>query len=191
MMVGVAALALGPSAHAHNSKTTAVDELCSAIRHEFVEAEPRYFSGPNPWVGLNKLPDEYPDAALATVYSEGSRVVWVILQMAGPGNAWFETTNYFFDGTGLVRKRERHFEQPDANVAISEDTYFEERKVIKASYHHGTLRKGKEDWDNLYDPRAPDYTSTGDLPVSFVQENFKQLTQMRILSGLRTDRTSP
>ncbi len=178
-LIGLLAVALNLSARGHPSKTQAIDDFCAAIRHEFVEAAPHYFSGPNPWVELLALPDEYADAALASVYSEGSRVAWVVLEMAGPGNAWFETTDYFFDEAGLIRKRERLFEQPDANVLIKEATYFNKGKVLKTSYHHSPLSGGKENWDRLYDPNAPDYTSTADLPVSFQTDGLKRLTNLR------------
>lgn len=199
--LSLALLALSLSASAHLSKAAAIDGFCLAVRRAFVETQPRYFSGPNPWVELDTLPDEYPDAAIASVYSEGSRVAWVVLEMAGPGDAWFETTNYFFDDTGAIRKRERHFEQPDANVRIQEDTYFEKGKVMKTRYHHSPLGRGKENWDTMYDPNAPEYSSTADLPVLFLDGDSRQLAaafppsnpfgKSKCASGLRTVRTSP
>lgn len=180
--------ALGLSARGHLSKTTVIDDFCKTVRGEFVETVPRYFSGPDPWIevispGFNgpefySKPDQSPDVALASVYSEGSRVVWLVLAIAGPSNVWSETMQYFFDESGLIRKRERLYQQADANVLISETTYFSKGRILKASYHHGPLRRGRENLDRLYDPHAPDYTSTADLPVPFLTGESKQLSSL-------------
>lgn len=168
-------------ANANSEKTAAIDDFCVTIRNEFVESAPRYFSGPDPWVQLDRLPDSFADVAVATVYTEGSRVRWVVLEMAGPQDGWFETTHYFFDQQGLVKKRERLLEQNSANVRVEESMYFQKGKIIKTSYRHSPLHPGRrdrrkeEDWDAFYDPNAPEYETTADLPSPFLTAEFKQL----------------
>ena len=143
-----------------------------------MESTPRYFSGPDPWVELNTLPDEFPDAAIASVYSEGFRVAWVVLDMSGPAQAWYETTQYFFDRSGLIRKRERRLEQANANVRIDEAKYFDHGRLIKTEYHHSPLEEGKEDWDVMFDPGAPEYISTAELPVILTGTELRLLTDL-------------
>ena len=175
-------LAASPNASARSKKsrsnnTRAIDDFCGAIRRQFRESAPRYFSGPNPWVESDDLPDDFTDAAIATVYHEGARVSWVVLEVAGNKGAWFETTQYFFDEAGLIRKRVRHFEAPSGNVQIDEDTYFEKGRAIKNRYHHAPLAAGKENWDTFADPDAPNYTSTAQLPVVFLDGELRQLAE--------------
>jgi hypothetical protein len=163
------------------AKTALIDASCLTIRNEFLEATPAFFSGPDPWVQLDRLPHTFPDAAIAAVYSEGPRIKWVVLEMQGPDNAWYEITNYFFDESGLLQKRERRLDQYSSHIQVSENFYFENRKRIKTSFHHQQLsennsaEKDKENWDTFYDPDAPLYTSTADLPVPFLKVEFKQL----------------
>jgi hypothetical protein len=176
----VAALGLGLTLHAHGrpNRIRRTDQECAAILSEFVEALPRYFSGPDPWVQLDRLPDTFADAAIARVYSEGPRLRWLVLEMAGPNDGWFERTNYFFDEAGNVEKRERVLEENAANVRIEESTYLERGRIIKTTYHHAPLQPGhgsKENWDVFYDPDAPEYTRTEDLPGLFLNMGLRQV----------------
>jgi hypothetical protein len=191
--VRVWALALSPlilpGVCGRSVKSTTIDQLCIAIRQEFLEASPRHFSGPAPWVELERLPSFFGGDVLATVYNEGSRVRWVVLEMASPNDLWFETTDYFFDERGFVQKRERRLAQQASNVWIEESIYFRKGKILKTTYHHSPLNGeegGEEDWDRFYDPNAPEYTSTGDLPVLFRDTDFRQLGQMKHGFGLCT-----
>lgn len=168
-------LALSTNLGARPDRIAAINGICQSIRHEFAESEPRYFSGPNPWVQLDKQPVAFSDLALASVFSEGTRVRWVRLQLSDPDRDWFETTNYFFDEAGLIQKRERHYEQVAANIKIDEATFFAQGKRIKDSYHHSPLSKGKEQLDKLSDPDAPEYRSTGDLPLLFSPNDWNHL----------------
>lgn len=145
-----------------------------------MESAPRFFSGPGPWVQLDRLPDSFADVALAAVYNEGERVRWVVLDMAGSDNGWFETTQYFFDENGLIKKRERRLEQNRANVRVEESMYFQRGKIIKTAYRHFPLiakqgQRNKEDWDVFYDPGAPEYTSTAELPQLFSSTELKHV----------------
>jgi|GEM_PF-6674077 len=182
-------LLLGCQAFGRPSKTAAIDNFCATIRHEFVEAVPRYFSGPDPWMELGSLPDSFADAAIASVYSEGPRITWVVLVMSGPGDGWFQTTHYFFDEFGLIKKRQRYYQHLEANVKIEETLYFEKGKLIKTRFHHATLAPGRENWDAFFDPHAPEYLRTEDLPVLFFADPFKSLALSKARSGLRTSRT--
>ena len=172
---------LGQVTHARAAKATTIDAFCLKTRNEFLESAPTFFSGPDPWVQLDRLPNTFPDAAIATVYAEGPRVKWVVLEMQGPDNAWYETTNYFFDENGFLQKRERRLDQYSSHIQVNESFYFENRKRIKTSFHHQQLsennsaEKDKENWDTFYDPDAPLYTTTADLPESFLKVEFKQL----------------
>ena len=155
-----------------------IDAECAVIRAEFVASLPRYFSGPEPWVQLDRLPDAFADAAIASVYSEGPRLRWLVLDMAGPNNGWFERTSYFFDEAGFVEKRERLLEEDSSNTRVQESTYFEKGRIIKTTYHHAPLQLGhdsKENLDVFYDPNAPEYTSTAELPSLFFMMELRQL----------------
>jgi hypothetical protein len=116
-------LGLSICAQGHPNRSRQIDQDSLAIRAEFLEALPHYFSGPEPWVQLDRLPDAFADAALVSIYSEGPRLRWLILEMAGPNNGWYETTSYFFDEAGHVEKRERQLEENTANVRVEESTY--------------------------------------------------------------------
>lgn len=168
-------LAFSAALSGRSDRVAAINNFCQAIRQEFAESEPRYFSGPNPWVQLEKQPESFSDLSLATVFSNGVNVSWVILQLSDPDEDWFETANYFFDETGLIQKRERHFEQADANMQVDEVTYFAHGKRIKDSYRHSPLAGGKELLDKLSDPDAPDYLSTADLPILFTPTDSNHL----------------
>ena len=173
-------------AHRHPSKTAAIDDLCAVVRNEFVESAPHYFAGPDPWVP-DQLPDSFADAAVASVYMEGARVRWVVLQMAGPQDGWFETTQYFFDEAGSIKKRERRLELNMANIRIEESLYFQHGRVIKTTYNHGPMRQGpshsreKENWDSFYDPDAPEYNSTAELPNLFTDIGFERVAVLEEL----------
>jgi len=209
--LSVVAFFLSASALARPSKTSAIDDFCLAIRNEFVEAVPQYFSGPDPWVQLDRLPNSFADVAVATVYYEGARIKWVVLEMEGPGNAWFETTHYFFDEDGRIKKRERHLDQYLSHIRIREDQYFDAQRIIKTGFHHSRLTENssvsadkpganenpapsacsscanspKENWDSFFDPNAPFYTSTADLPDLFLKAESKHLAGLnsRFLFG--------
>lgn len=206
-------LLLAPLIHARPSKTATIDTFCLTIRNEFLESTPAFFSGPDPWVRLDRLPNTFSDAAIATVYAEGPRIKWVVLEMQGPDNAWYETTNYFFDEDGFLQKRERRLNQYSSDIQVNESFYFEKRKRIKSSFHHQRLpendsaekdkaqaipsdesettqkpaalacpscaHSSKENWDTFYDPGAPLYTSTADLPEPFLKLDFKQLASLK------------
>ncbi len=177
------------AAWAGTSKTAAIDDFCQATRAEFVEATPQFFSGPDPWVQLDRLPAAFADAAVATVYYEGHQVKWVVLSMQGPDNVWYETTHYFFDAKGLVEKRERHLDEYKSHIQVDEDLYFRDRKVFKTTYHHRALSENdqpdahragaadKENWDTFFDPDAPFYTDREDLPRVFLDGGGAQLAK--------------
>jgi hypothetical protein len=148
------------------SKTVVIDDLCRAIRKEFVEADPRYFAGPDPWVQLDQQPDSFADPAVATVYQEGTRIRWVVLEMQGPDDTWFEITSYFFDEDGLLRKRERRLDEYSSHIQVNDDRYFMNGKAIKENYRHAALTD-KENWEIFSDPEAPIYSSTAELPEIF------------------------
>jgi hypothetical protein len=55
---------------------------------------------------------------------------------------------------------------------------FEKGRVVKTTYHHGRVLDGpdsKENWDIFFDPDAPEYTSTADLPALFLTNELRQL----------------
>jgi hypothetical protein len=178
---------LSHPAAGRSGKIQGIDALCQATRQEFVEGMPRYFSGPDPWLEGERWPASLASGALAGVYAEGARVRWVVLQISGPGHVWSETTDYFFDEAGVILKRERRLEHIPANVRVEESTYFQRGKVIRTRYRHTPLQpatrgkpvaRGKEDWDKFFDPNAPEYRSTGDLPVLFREPQMRQVSQL-------------
>ncbi len=174
-MVFLGGVVFSAALNGHPNRVSAIDAFCQSVRREFAEMEPRYFSGPDPWVQLDSPPEAFSDLAVARVFSEGTRVCWVILQMSDSGSAWFETTNYFFSEKGDIQKRERHYEQVDANMQIEEVTYFANGKPIKDSYHHAPLAAGEERPDKLADPGAPQYFKTTELPLLFAWTEWHHL----------------
>jgi hypothetical protein len=176
--------ALAPAIFAHPSKIASIDAGCLAIQSEFREALPRVFSGPDPWTELDRVPAAIPDVALASVYSEGSRIRRVILRMEGPSQRWYQSTDYCFGEDGFLRKRERLLEQADANVMVEEITYYQAKRSIKTVFKHHPLTAGRENWDDYFDPHAPDYFRTEDLPFPLTEKEWNNLARTLDLPSL-------
>ncbi len=180
------ALPLSHHLSAAPSKTVTIDNLCRDIRKEFVEAEPHYFAGPDPWTQLDKPPDSDADGVIATVYQEGARIRWVVLEMADPDNAWSQTTHYFFDENGFIQKRERRLSDYNSHIQVNEDRYFVNGKEMKTNYRsaplpdEGSSAPQKENWETFSDPEAPLYISTADLPEVFLTAAFEKLADLAV-----------
>jgi hypothetical protein len=130
---------------------------------------------------LPELPLEFEDAAVATVYLEGTRIQWVVLELQGGGgteaNGWYERVDYYFDVEGRVVKRQRHLEHLPANSVLDETKYYSKGKKLKARLTHHALAKGPEDWSKLFDPGAPEYTSANDLPFPAISVRRQRLAR--------------
>jgi hypothetical protein len=151
-------------AQARTKKLVAIDELCRRLRSEFIEAQPAIFSGPNPWVPLERAPSRLREGTLAYVYSEGPLTRWVVLLIEGPHHAWSETVNYFFASNGQLLKRERYLEDVTSNTALEENRYYENGELLNRSTGHHALKSGHENSDQFNDQDAPEFISVDDLP---------------------------
>jgi hypothetical protein len=144
------------------NKQAAIDSYCQQLKDEFREVSPYFFSGPNPWRQLAQWPAEFSDTALALVYTDGGKVRWVEMHLSEEG--WYERVDYYFAEDGIVVKRERHFEEQAANLEMNESRYYLNGKRWKDQMQHHALGQGKEDLSQLFDPQAPEYLNTGELP---------------------------
>ncbi len=89
-----------------------IDDYCNRLKAEFVEARPILFSGPDPWAELDEPPPHFRDEALATVYLDGEKIRWVVMQLGARQDAWSETVQYFYGPDGNLVKRERYLDEP-------------------------------------------------------------------------------
>ena len=133
----------------------------------------------SPSAELPELPRDFEDAAVATVYMNGTRTQWVVLELQGGGgteaNGWYEKVDYYFDFEGKIVKRERHLEHVAANSAVDESKYYINGKKFKARLTHHALAKGREDWSKLFDPEAPEYTNANELPFPAISVRRQRL----------------
>jgi hypothetical protein len=159
------------------NKQSAIDSFCQQLKDEFQEASPYFFSGPNPWLQLEQLPAEFSDTALALVYMDGGKIRWVVLNLSEQG--WYERVDYYFEEDGKVAKRERHFEEPAANLVLNESRYYVNGKRWKDQMQHHALGQGKEDLSQLFDPQAPEYLKTDELPFLPVTNRWQRLAGAR------------
>jgi hypothetical protein len=164
---------------AWTNKQAEIDVYCQQLRQQFKDVPPYYFSGPDPWAELPELPLDFEDAAVATVYMDGTRIQWVVLELQGGGgtgaNGWYEKVDYYFDLEGKIVKRERHLEHVAANSAVDESKYYVKGKKLKARMTHHALANGPEDWSKLFDPEAPEYTSANELPFPAISVRRQRL----------------
>jgi hypothetical protein len=151
-------------AQARPKKQAAIDDYCQRLRAEFVEAHPAVFSGPTPWVELERPPGRLPEGTLALVYAQGSQARWVVLLIQGPHHQWSQTVNYFYGADNRLVKRERYLDQVPANTALQEFLYYEHGEVFSKTTRHHPLKAGREDNSQFDDPNAPEFGSVDELP---------------------------
>jgi hypothetical protein len=173
-------LAAGPpAAYGRPKKLAAIDLYCERLKTEFLESAPVLFVGPDPWTELEKRPDSIADDVLASVYAEGLKIRWVVLQIAGPNRQWSETVSYFFDKNDLLVKRERYLDQRAANIAFEEIRYYTNGEVLTERTHHHALGPGRQDSSQFDDPDAPDFLAVDDLPFPKSVNLWRQLASTR------------
>ena len=171
-------LALGVSAAEGRPKQlTGIDDYCNRLKTEFVEARPILFSGPDPWTELDEPPPHFRDEALATVYLDGEKIRWVVMQLGTRQDAWSETVQYFYGTDGNLVKRERYLDEPASNTALEETLYYHDGELLRKYTKHRALA-GRRENDSMFENHdAPEYLSTSDLPFPKVNGISRRLAK--------------
>jgi hypothetical protein len=142
----------------------AIDSDCDSLHELFQEARPLRFSGPSPWMELEREQRADPGYAVALVYAAGPRVRWVLLQLADDGERWTENVDYCFADDGTIARRTRQVNSREANTELEVITYYAGHRVLKEKVHHHALSGGREDNSKMLDPGAPVYWTVNQLP---------------------------
>jgi hypothetical protein len=152
---------------ARSKQIEAIDRDCDSLHELFREATPLRFSGPSPWMELDKEQTADPGYAVALVYTAGPRIRWVLLQLADDVDRWTENVDYCFADNGTIARRTRQLNSREANTELNAMTYYAGHRVLKEKVHHHPLNGGREDNSKMEDPGAPIYWTVNELPFPF------------------------